>query len=116
MLPQGEYTEIGEKGINLSGGQKARVSLARACYSEADIVLLDDSLSAVDAYVGKRILENCLLDGPLKDKTRIFATHSLHVLDSVDYIYVVDGGKLIEQGTYAVSYRLVLCSLFADSL
>lgn len=103
MLPQGELTEIGEKGINLSGGQKARVSLARAVYSEADIVLLDDSLSAVDAYVGRRILDNCILHGPLADKTRILATHSLHVLDKTDFIYVVDRGRITEQGTYAVS-------------
>ncbi|KAL4252214.1 ATP-binding cassette transporter C [Abortiporus biennis] len=100
MLPQGEQTEIGEKGINLSGGQKARVSLARAAYSGADIILMDDSLSAVDAYVGKRILENCLLSGPLAGKTRVLATHALHVLDKTDYIYVVDNGVIAEQGTY----------------
>ncbi|KAH9931733.1 multidrug resistance-associated ABC transporter [Epithele typhae] len=76
-------TEIGEKGINLSGGQKARVSLARAAYSGAEIVLMDDSLSAVDAY------------------TRVLVTHSLHVLDRTDYIYVMDEGKIVEQGTYA---------------
>lgn len=89
MLPNGEDTEIGEKGINLSGGQKARVSLARAAYYNADIVLLDDSLSAVDAYVGKAILENCLLKGPLASKTRVLVTHALHVLDKTDYIYVM---------------------------
>lgn len=100
MLPNGENTEIGEKGINLSGGQKARVSLARAAYSNAPIVLMDDSLSAVDAYVGKAILENCLLSGPLADKTRVLVTHSLHVLDKVDYIYVMDNGAIVEQGTY----------------
>ncbi|KAK7691491.1 hypothetical protein QCA50_004890 [Cerrena zonata] len=100
MLPHGEDTEIGEKGINLSGGQKARVSLARAAYSDADIVLMDDSLSAVDAYVGKQILENCLLNGPLAAKTRVMATHALHVLDKTDYIYVMDNGAIVEQGTY----------------
>ncbi|KAH8103355.1 multidrug resistance-associated ABC transporter [Cristinia sonorae] len=100
MLPHGENTEIGEKGINLSGGQKARVSLARAAYSGADIVLMDDSLSAVDAYVGKRILEDCILSGPFADKTRVIATHSLHILDKTDYIYVMDGGKIVSEGTY----------------
>ncbi|KAF4621625.1 hypothetical protein D9613_012586 [Agrocybe pediades] len=100
VLPNGENTEIGEKGINLSGGQKARVSLARAAYSDSDIVLLDDPLSAVDAYVGKSILENCLLSGPLSNKTRILVTHALHVLDRTDYIYVMDNGTIIEQGTY----------------
>ncbi|KXN89182.1 Multidrug resistance-associated protein 1 [Leucoagaricus sp. SymC.cos] len=100
VLPNGEETEIGEKGINLSGGQKARVSLARAAYADADIVLLDDPLSAVDAYVGKAILENCLTNGPLAKKTRILVTHALHVLDKTDYIYVMDEGVIIEQGTY----------------
>ncbi|KAI0700341.1 multidrug resistance-associated ABC transporter [Cytidiella melzeri] len=100
MLPNGEYTEIGEKGINLSGGQKARVSLARAAYSDAEIVLMDDSLSAVDAYVGKAILENCLLSGPLAGKTRVLVTHSLHVLDKTDYIYVMDNGSIVEQGSF----------------
>ncbi|TFK23810.1 ATP-dependent bile acid permease [Coprinopsis marcescibilis] len=100
MLPNGLETEIGEKGINLSGGQKARVSLARVAYSSADIALLDDPLSAVDAYVGKAILDNCFLNGPLADRTRILVTHSLHVLDKLDYIYVMDQGRIIEQGTY----------------
>ncbi|SJL01375.1 uncharacterized protein ARMOST_04696 [Armillaria ostoyae] len=100
MLPHGEETEIGEKGINLSGGQKARISLARVAYSSSEIVLLDDPLSAVDACVGKSILDNCLLKGPLASKTRILVTHTLHVLDKVDYIYVVDEGVIKEQGTY----------------
>jgi ATP-binding cassette, subfamily C (CFTR/MRP), member 1 len=82
---------------------QARVSLARAAYSGSDIVLLDDSLSAVDAYVGKSILDNCLLSGPLAGKTRILVTHALHVLDRTDYIYVMDNGVIAEQGTYAVS-------------
>ncbi|KAJ3481401.1 hypothetical protein NLI96_g7684 [Meripilus lineatus] len=100
MLPNGEYTEIGEKGINLSGGQKARVSLARAAYSDSDIILMDDSLSAVDAYVGKQILDNCILSGPLAGKTRVLATHALFVLDKTDFIYVMENGKIAEQGTY----------------
>ncbi|KAI8970550.1 multidrug resistance-associated ABC transporter [Trametes punicea] len=100
MLPHGEETEIGEKGINLSGGQKARVSLARAAYSGADIVLMDDSLSAVDSYVGKKLLDDCLLHGPLADKTRVLVTHALHVLDKTDYIYVMDEGVIVERGTY----------------
>ncbi|GJJ12857.1 hypothetical protein Clacol_007102 [Clathrus columnatus] len=100
MLPQGDRTEIGEKGINLSGGQKARVSLARAAYSDTDVVLLDDPLSAVDAHVGKAILEQCLLNGPLAGRTRILVTHALHVLKHVDYVYVMDNGVIKEQGTY----------------
>ncbi|KAF8061825.1 P-loop containing nucleoside triphosphate hydrolase protein [Lyophyllum atratum] len=90
MLPNGELTEIGEKGFNLSGGQKARVSLAHTAYSKSDVVLLDGPLSAVDAYVGKAILDQCLLNGPLDDRTRILVTHALHVLDKTDYIYTMD--------------------------
>ncbi|CAA7257506.1 unnamed protein product [Cyclocybe aegerita] len=101
ILPQADRTQIGEKGINLSGGQKARISLARAAYSQREIVLLDDPLSAVDAYVGKNILENCILAGPLSKRTRILVTHALHVLDKTDHIYVMDNGKIIEQGTYS---------------
>ena len=82
------------------GGQKARVSLARAAYSKSDIVLLDDPLSAVDAYVGKSIMDDCLLNGPLAKRTRVLVTHSLHVLDKLDYIYVMDHGEIIEHGTY----------------
>ncbi|KLO13407.1 multidrug resistance-associated ABC transporter [Schizopora paradoxa] len=101
MLPNGVDTEIGEKGINLSGGQKARVSLARSVYSDADVVLLDDPLSAVDAHVGKALLEQCFMnDGPLAGKTRVLVTHALHVLAQTDYIYVMENGVIAEQGTF----------------
>ncbi|KAG0272793.1 hypothetical protein BGZ97_010884, partial [Linnemannia gamsii] len=72
MLPAGDLTEIGERGINLSGGQKQRVSLARAAYQDADVYLLDDPLSAVDAHVDQHLWENLIgPDGLLKDKTRL---------------------------------------------
>ena len=86
---------------------KARVSLARAAYSQSDIVILDDPLSAVDTYVGKYILDHCLLKGPLANRTRILATHSLHVLDKVDYIYVMDNGVIVEQGTHSVRINCI---------
>lgn len=57
----------------------------------------------MDAYVGKDILDNCLLRGPLADRTRVLVTHALHVLDKVDYIYVINDGVLVEQGTYEVA-------------
>lgn len=63
---------------------------------------MDDALSAVDAYVGRSILDNCLLNGPLAGKTRVLVTHALHVLDKTDYIYVMDNGVIVEQGTYPV--------------
>ena len=73
ILPMYDQTEIGEKGINLSGGQKQRISLARAVYSNANIYLLDDPLSAVDAHVGKDIFEKVIgPNGILKNKVMHF--------------------------------------------
>ncbi|KAJ3101164.1 hypothetical protein HDU97_001630 [Phlyctochytrium planicorne] len=99
VLPAGDETEIGERGINLSGGQRQRVSLARAVYFDAEIVLLDDPLSAVDAHVGRYLFENCIC-GALAGKTRVLVTHQLHFLPKVDYIYMMDKGTIIESGTY----------------
>jgi len=90
-------TRIGEKGVNLSGGQKARIALARAIYADKDIYLLDDPLSAVDAHVGKYILEECLV-GQLKNKTRILVTHKIESLRYVDYIYIFKAGQIVAQG------------------
>ncbi|KAG8690811.1 hypothetical protein FRC11_008965 [Ceratobasidium sp. 423] len=101
MLHDGERTEIGERGVNLSGGQKARINLARVAYFGPDIALLDDPLSAVDSHVSKHILENCLLSGPLAEKTRILVTHQLHVLPYVDEVIYMDNGRIIERGPYA---------------
>ncbi|XP_055295955.1 multidrug resistance-associated protein 1 isoform X2 [Sitodiplosis mosellana] len=100
MLPGGDATEIGEKGINLSGGQKQRVSLARAVYNDADIYLLDDPLSAVDAHVGKHIFENVIgPTGVLATKSRLLVTHGITYLPNVDNIYVVKEGEISESGT-----------------
>ena len=102
ILPAGDQTEIGEKGINLSGGQKQRLSLARACYSEADLFLLDDPLSAVDSHVGKKLFDNVLSSatGYLKSKTRILVTNSVAILPSMDKIYVMKNGEISESGSY----------------
>ncbi|RKP17331.1 hypothetical protein ROZALSC1DRAFT_30847, partial [Rozella allomycis CSF55] len=97
ILPDGDETEIGEKGINLSGGQKQRVSLARAVYFGADIIFLDDPLSAVDAHVGRFLFEKCI-KGVLSDKTRILVTHQLYFLPECDYIIFMKGGRIQEQG------------------
>jgi ABC-type multidrug transport system fused ATPase/permease subunit len=78
ILPAGDQTEIGERGVNLSGGQRQRVSMARAVYRQADLYLLDDPLSAVDAHVGRHIFEKCIRDG-LRGKTVLFVTHQLQV-------------------------------------
>ncbi|GMM34217.1 ATP-binding cassette bilirubin transporter [Saccharomycopsis crataegensis] len=101
ILPDGEETQVGEKGISLSGGQKARISLARAVYARADIYLLDDVLSAVDAHVSKNIIERVLCKtGILSSKTLVLSTNNIHVLEEADSIYVLDHGKIDEQGTY----------------
>ena len=99
ILPSGDKTEIGEKGINLSGGQKARVSLARAVYADKDIILMDDPISALDANVKKKIFQNVLLDH-LKDKTRILVTHAVDFLHLVDRIFVMKDGELVLEGKY----------------
>ncbi|CAL1544170.1 unnamed protein product, partial [Lymnaea stagnalis] len=101
ILNAADETEIGEKGINLSGGQKQRISLARALYNDADIYLLDDPLSSVDAHVGKHIFNQVLgSKSLLKDKTRILVTHGIHWLPFVDEIIVMRDGKICETGTY----------------
>ena len=100
ILPAGDQTEIGENGVNLSGGQKQRISLARAAYHEADIVLLDDPLSAVDAHVGRHLFERLIgPTGLLRDKTRILVTHNLSYLNRVDRILVFQEGRMVEQGS-----------------
>lgn len=99
ILPAGDETEIGEKGVNLSGGQRHRVALARACYKNADIYLLDDPLSAVDAHVGKHLLKHCIL-GMLGNTTRVLVTHQLQYLPAADLVVVVQNGKIVESGSY----------------
>ena len=101
ILTNSDKTEIGENGINLSGGQKQRVSMARAVYSDADIYLLDDPLSAVDAHVGKHIFDNVIgHNGMLKGKTRILVTHGITHLPHVDHIIVLKHNTVSEQGAY----------------
>ncbi|KAF9165613.1 Canalicular multispecific organic anion transporter 2 [Actinomortierella ambigua] len=101
MLPAGDMTEIGERGINLSGGQKQRVSLARAAYQDADVYLLDDPLSAVDAHVDQHLWMNLIgPKGMLKDKTRLLVTHGIHHLSEADQIILLKGGEIDESGRY----------------
>ncbi|KAI8088846.1 multi drug resistance-associated protein MRP [Halteromyces radiatus] len=101
ILSDGDQTEIGERGINLSGGQKARISLARALYARADIYLLDDPLSAVDAHVGKHIFDKVIgPHGLLKNKCRILVTHAITHLPLVDKIVMLRDGNIILNDTY----------------
>ncbi|KAF9894054.1 hypothetical protein FE257_009027 [Aspergillus nanangensis] len=100
-LPDGDQTEVGERGISLSGGQKARLTLARAVYARADIYLLDDVLSAVDQHVGRHLINRVLgKDGLLNSKTRILATNAIPVLKEADFIGLLRNKTLIEKGTY----------------
>ena len=99
-LPKGDMTQIGERGVSLSGGQRARVNLARALYTDAEIYLLDDPLSAVDFQVGQEVLERCMY-GFLSDRLRILVTHQLRYLEKADEIIVVKNGRISSLGTYA---------------
>ncbi|KAF0713079.1 hypothetical protein As57867_004518, partial [Aphanomyces stellatus] len=97
-LPAGDRTEIGLKGVNLSGGQKARVSLARACYSDADIFIFDAPLAALDAIVSNQVFQKCFL-GLLQHKTVVLVTHNPDVIDSpaVDRCFQLQDGRLVER-------------------
>jgi ATP-binding cassette, subfamily C (CFTR/MRP), member 1 len=101
VLPAGDMTEIGERGINLSGGQKARVSLARAMYSpDTRMLLLDDPLSAVDSHVGEHLFSQAIAGDVSKGKTRVLVTHHVHVLARCDKVIVMDHGTIKHQGSY----------------
>ena len=111
----GDQTEIGEKGINLSGGQKARLSIARAIYADKDIYLFDDPLSALDVHVGEKIMKNCIIDH-LKGKTRLLVTHSLNFLDVSDKIIIMKNGEISWQGNYELFKTDNLYSVYLNSL
>eukprot|EP00767_Chilomastix_cuspidata_P006740 gnl/Chilomastix_cuspidata/720.p1 GENE.gnl/Chilomastix_cuspidata/720~~gnl/Chilomastix_cuspidata/720.p1 ORF type:complete len:1567 (-),score=246.90 gnl/Chilomastix_cuspidata/720:33-4403(-) len=95
----GDMTEVGERGITLSGGQKHRIALARAVYSDADIFLLDDPLSAVDAHVGRRIFEDVIC-GILKNKTIFLVTHQTQYLPNTDKVILLEDGEIRMMGTF----------------
>ncbi|XP_050545468.1 probable multidrug resistance-associated protein lethal(2)03659 [Daktulosphaira vitifoliae] len=99
QFPYGDRTIVGERGVSLSGGQRARINLARAVYKEADVYLLDDPLSAVDTRVGRHLFEKCI-KGFLKEKTCILVTHQLQYLTRVDQILLLDDGKILAEGSY----------------
>ena len=110
LLPHGDQTEIGEKGITLSGGQKARIALARAVYHRADVSLVDDALSAVDAHVATELFEQALLGELLSSDSRgsrkrsvVLVTNAIQYLNHprVDRIVVLREGRVVEEGTYA---------------
>ncbi|XP_004519652.1 multidrug resistance-associated protein 4 [Ceratitis capitata] len=103
QLSNGDKTIVGERGASLSGGQRARISLARAVYKPASIYLLDDPLSAVDAHVGRHLFDEVI--GPhgrlaTEKATRVLITHQVHFLTEADWIVIVENGRISRQGTY----------------
>ncbi|XP_077301221.1 putative multidrug resistance-associated protein lethal(2)03659 [Arctopsyche grandis] len=98
-FPHGDKTIVGERGISLSGGQKARVSLARCVYRDADLYLLDDPLSAVDTKVAHGLMISCV-QGFLRSKAVVLITHQIQLVSSADKICVMDSGKIVFDDTY----------------
>lgn len=99
LFPFGDKTLVGERGAALSGGQRARINLARAVYKDADIYLLDDPLSAVDTHVGKHLFEECIKKY-LQDKCVVLVTHQLQYLRNAKKIFLIDNGELDFSGSY----------------
>ena len=97
IFPLGDQTEIGEKGVNLSGGQKARLAIARAVYNDSDIYIFDDPLSALDAYVGMNLF-NEVFNDYLKEKTIIISTHALQYVSYFDRVYYLHQGTIKFEG------------------
>jgi ABC-type multidrug transport system fused ATPase/permease subunit len=114
VLPAGDQTEIGERGINLSGGQKARVGLARAVYADAEVILLDDPLAAVDAHVGQHLFENCITPLVQAKKCVVLVTNALQFIREANDIIVLDNGAIIEHGTF--SQLLLMRGAFHDMM
>ncbi|KAJ7355423.1 P-loop containing nucleoside triphosphate hydrolase protein [Mycena albidolilacea] len=101
LLPQGDLTEVGEKGITLSGGQRARISLARAVYARADLVLLDDCLAAVDSHVARHVFDQVIgPQGLLANQARILVTNSIAFVKQFDQVAFISRGIIRECGSY----------------
>lgn len=99
QFPEGYDTEVGERGVSLSGGQKQRIAIARALATQAEFLILDDALSAVDAQTESRILEN--LRDIRRNKSTIIATHRISSIMHADEIIVLDKGQIVERGTHS---------------
>ncbi|KAJ1116094.1 hypothetical protein NDU88_004313 [Pleurodeles waltl] len=99
QLEDGDLTMIGDRGVTLSGGQKARVNLARAVYQDSDIYLLDDPLSAVDAEVGRHLFDKCICQA-LHKKICILVTHQLQYLTAAKQILILKEGQVVDRGSF----------------
>ena len=96
-MADGLDTTIGERGVSISGGQKQRISIARAFIREPELLILDDSLSAVDARTERQIIQN--IQQERAEKTNIIVTHRLSAVHHADWVLVLDEGRIIEEGT-----------------
>jgi len=115
QFPDGDQTFVGERGVILSGGQRARVSLARAVYSDADIFLFDDPLSAVDFKVGQHIFEKCI-KGLLSHKTRVLTSYQEQHMKEADNVIVLYKGRVLGKGSFAVLKEEGILSTIVDPL
>ncbi|PBK89786.1 P-loop containing nucleoside triphosphate hydrolase protein [Armillaria gallica] len=104
LFDAGDQTEVGEKGLTLSGGQKARVTLARAIYSKADIILLDDVLAALDVHTSKWIIDKCFKGDLIKDRTVILVTHNIAMAEPIaQFIVSLKEGRVASQGSLSTA-------------
>ena len=115
QLPDGDQTVVGERGEVLSGGQQARVSLARAVYADGDIYLLDDPLSAVDFKVGQHIFNKCIKD-LLGDKVVLFASHQQQHMENADQVIVLYKGRVLDKGRFPELHEKGVISTTIDPL
>uniref|UniRef100_A0A2N9I1F1 ABC-type xenobiotic transporter n=1 Tax=Fagus sylvatica TaxID=28930 RepID=A0A2N9I1F1_FAGSY len=99
LLPYGDHTEIGERGVNLSGGQKQRIQLARALYQNADIYLLDDPFSAVDAHTATSLFNEYVMEA-LSEKTVLLVTHQVDFLPAFDSVLLMSNGEILHAAPY----------------
>ncbi|XP_053191606.1 ATP-binding cassette sub-family C member 10 isoform X2 [Scomber japonicus] len=106
VLPNGDRTKVGENGVTLSGGQKARVALARAVYMDKDIYLLDDPLAAVDSDVAEHLMQKCIVE-LLRGKTRVLCTHRVEFVDKADSVILMENGTIVKMGSPAEILPLV---------
>ena len=105
QFPQGDLTIVGDRGITLSGGQKARVALARAVYADVDVYLLDDPLSSVDPVVAAKLL-SIFTTGRFSDRTAVIVTHQLQFIDQTDTVLLLDDRKCVAYGSYSLIRNL----------